>query len=611
MCGIFAILNNDKTYARSTVEAASEQGAHRGPEESAFQRVGERAFFGFNRLAINGQGDSGSQPITIDGVTLVCNGEIYNFRELLATAGISPQTKSDCEVVIHLYKRYGIEETLGMLDGVFALAIYDCSDYSKPAVVHVARDPLGVRPLYELSPSGEGCEDEHLEGATVCYESVHAFASELKQLQCLVDSRGATYYDSFRPDSLTRAQGLPRPPSTRAKLLVRQFQPGTYSSYSLSQGVHPRWAPTRTAVPYTRLPAPATGLTTELESVGASDHELRVWSRLNDAVRKRVVGTTDRRIACCLSGGLDSSLIASLVSHYYDGLLETYAIGMPGSEDLRYARLVAAHIGSRHTEITPTADEFWNAIPDVVRAVESYDTTTVRASVGNYLVGRHISRHSDAKVVFNGDGSDELTGGYLYLLEAPDSIEFHAECRRLLKDIHAFDVLRSDKSMAAHGLEARTPFLDKTLVEAYLGVPVALRNPRHGGGDKPEKYFLRNMVQKLAPALLPTDVLWRTKEAFSDGVSGDEGNWYSLIATRAAVIDLPNQVQDPHINPPFTDEQRYYRGLFDSYYPGAAAVVPYFWMPKYVSANDASARTLDVYARERPRTLLTAMEECV
>jgi asparagine synthase (glutamine-hydrolysing) len=615
MCGVFAILNNDKTYARPAVEAASKAGAHRGPEESTFQRVGDIAFFGFERLAINGVGASGSQPIIIDGVTLVCNGEIYNSRELLTAIGVSPQTGSDCEVIIHLYRRYGIEDTLGMLDGVFAFALYDNSDYDKGAVVHVARDPLGVRPLYELSPSGPRYEDDQADDVLVCHERVHCFASELKQLSTLMDSRGPVYYDSFRPDSLTRAQGRPPPPSTRAKLAARQFPPGTYSSFALSKGVHAHWTPVRTDVPYARLPVPATGLSTEAESVGTSDYELRVWHRLNDAVRKRVVGSTERRIACCLSGGLDSSLIAALVSNYYDGVLETYAIGMPGSDDLRYARVVAAHIGSKHTEITPTADELWEAIPAVVRAIESYDTTTVRASVGNYLVGQHIARHSDAKVVFNGDGSDELAGGYLYLLEAPNSIEFDVECRRLLKDIHAFDVLRSDRSMAAHGLEARTPFLDKTFVEAYLGVPVALRNPRHLGSDKPEKYFLRNTVQKLAPSLLPPDVIWRTKEAFSDGVSGDAGDWYRLIAERAALLspegDVCGDVCDGHINPPRTDEQRYYRSLFDSYYPGCAAVIPYFWMPKYVDASDASARTLSVYTRARPRTLLHVMEESV
>ena len=614
MCGIFAILNNCRTYSTTVVESASRAGEHRGPEESKFQRVGENAFLGFNRLAINGIGPIGSQPLNIQNVTLVCNGEIYNYRSLMKMLDITPETGSDCEVIIHLYKRYGIENTLNMLDGVFSFALYDRSSTDGSNILHVARDPLGVRPLYELSPSGPSYKDDE-QNANVSHENIYCFASELKQLHCLINSRGPMYYDSFRPDSLTLAQGKPNPPSTRALITPRQFPPGTFSTFTLTKGVNPSWVANNTHIPYTRLPAPATGLSNEVETIGASDHELRVWSTLNKAVQKRVVGTTQRPIACCLSGGLDSSLIAALVSKYYDGLLETYAIGMPGSEDLRYARIVAEHIGSRHTEITPTADEFWQTIPQVVRAIESYDTTTVRASVGNYLVGHHISKHSDAKVVFNGDGSDELTGGYLYILEAPNSIEFDVECRRLLKNIHAFDVLRSDKCIAAHGLEARTPFLDKTFVEAYLGVPVALRNPRHAGNDKPEKYFLRNLVQKLAPSLLPPHVLWRTKEAFSDGVSGNAGNWYDLISERTDLLEYSTNefasFNDRDINPPTTSEQRYYRSIFEMYYPNSAHVVPYFWMPRYVDASDASARTLDVYKRTKSRCIIESIDNVV
>ena len=189
---------------------------------------------------------------------------------------------------------------------------------------------------------------------------------------------------------------------------------------------------------------------------------------LNAAVMKRVVGTSDRPIACLLSGGLDSSLTTALVNKYYKsvgGELETYSIGMEGSEDLRHARIVAKHLGTKHTEIIMTPEQFFEAIPDVIRDIESYDTTSVRASVGNYLIGKYIAEHSKAKVILNGDGSDELTGGYIYMLKAPDSIEFDRECRRLLSDIYLFDVLRSDKSMSCHGLEPRTPFLDKYFVD--------------------------------------------------------------------------------------------------------------------------------------------------
>ena len=137
-----------------------------------------------------------------------------------------------------------------------------------------------------------------------------------------------------------------------------------------------------------------------------------------------------------LSGGLDSSLITAFVKKHYKGELRTFSIGMKGSEDLARAKEVAEHLNTTHTEIIVTSEEFFDAIPEVIENIESYDTTTVRASVGNYLIGKYIARETDAKVVFNGDGSDEVTGGYLYFLKSPSSIEFDGECRNLLENIH-------------------------------------------------------------------------------------------------------------------------------------------------------------------------------
>lgn len=597
MCGIFALLNNRNTYSENLVEQAFGIGKRRGPENSTLKRIGDRAHFGFHRLAINGLTEVSDQPMTIGNVTLICNGEIYNYRELFELMDVEPETGSDCEIIIHLYKKYGIKETLSLIDGVFAFVLYDYSDYCDPARVYVARDPLGVRPLYVLSAGGPRFEDRDLNSVKITYDNIYCFASELKPLQSLMNVHGPIYYDSFRPNSLTRAQGCPPPLSTRGLLMAKQYPPGTYSSFSLSHGAHRTWTPTAMAIPYASLNVTSSSLRTESETVGRSAYEIAVWDTLNEAVRKRTVGTTERGIACCLSGGLDSSLIAALVSKYYDGDLETYSIGMEGSDDLKYAKVVATHLGSKHTEIILSEDEFWDAIPEVIEAIESYDTTTVRASVGNYLLGKYISKHSDAKVVFNGDGSDELTGGYLYMLAAPDSLEFNAECRRLLNDIHAFDVLRSDKSISSHGLEPRTPFLDKSFVATYLNTPLSLRNPRHfSGSDHPEKYFLRSIVQKMEPGLLPTQILWRTKEAFSDGVSGTAGTWYQLIERRVQSLDVHDLVlEEPDVNVPTTLEQRYYRQLFDNMYPGSATVVPYFWMPRYVDAVDSSARSLDIY----------------
>jgi asparagine synthase (glutamine-hydrolysing) len=322
---------------------------------------------------------------------------------------------------------------------------------------------------------------------------------------------------------------------------------------------------------------------------------------LISAVEKRCC-TTERPIACLLSGGLDSSLIAALVNEYHNKnnlpKLETYSIGIKGSEDLKYAKIVAEHLGTKHTEIVLTEEEFISSIPEVIYAIESYDTTTVRASIGNWLLGKYISNNSQAKVIFNGDGSDEMSGGYLYMHYAEDAIEFDKECRRLLKDIHMFDVLRSDKSISSNGLEPRTPFLDRSFVQNYMSIPYEIR---YQYNKIAEKYLIRysfvpeNFRNREGKELLPHSILWRKKEAFSDGITSKKSSLYEKIQEYTNKLNInTNKNVFEHLTPK-TNEQLYYRNLFEEYYSGSEKLVPYFWMPKYVHATDASARTLPNY----------------
>jgi asparagine synthase (glutamine-hydrolysing) len=571
MCGIFALLGTD--VEREIGDFT--KGAARGPEGSrqtvvvkttnALGTIGGIKL-GFHLLSINGYRKNGScQPIEVDGVHIVCNGEIYNWRKIYEILGtIDPQTESDSEVIIHLYKRFGIEYTLQVLDGVFAFVLVDTNKH----VAYAARDAYGVRPLFWSSLRNE--TEENL-----------IFASELKMMT---------------PSSLAGEDTS----LVATKDGPYQFPPGSYVEIHPKRGqVGPLWSSLEVSNP--TFFARTCGTCLDLWGEGAfrffrgADAHLfalgLIRGSLQEAVYKRVVNT-DRPIACLLSGGLDSSLVAAFVAKKMNRPISTWSIGLKGSVDLQYANIVADHIGSDHHNVEVEEGEFLEAIRPVIKAIESYDTTTVRASVGNWLIAKYIREHSDAKVVFNGDGADEVCGGYLYLHCAPDSLAFDHECRRLLGEIHYFDVLRSDRCVSAHGLEARTPFLDRVFVQAYMSIPVELRY--HVGRGEPEKGLLRSAFS--GTGLLPESIIWRTKEAFSDGVSEKTRSWFNIIQdyARTVVKLLPSEGREPS---GLDYENALYKSIFLEYYPKSIDVIPHMWMPRFVDATDASARTLSVYKR--------------
>tara|TARA_B110000879_G_C11183375_1_gene519778 strand:+ start:4832 stop:6634 length:1803 start_codon:yes stop_codon:yes gene_type:complete len=594
MCGIFALLNNYTSIPRNYLYKQFQKGQHRGPENSVMEEVMVKATFGFHRLAINGIDDSSNQPIRVNNITLICNGEIYNYKELYKLmSDVKPQTNSDCEVIIHLYIKYGIEHTLQMLDGVFAFCLLDNSDCFHKSKLYIARDPYGVRPIYAMQSNKDKMD------------SIYGFSSELKQLTGICDTLNVQNRNLKNPH----------------KYSIQHFKPGTYSEFEMLFASNSSW---KCIDNYTYHKPGFTSCINR--DIVQSDCIYNIQKYLKLAVEKRC-STTDRPIACLLSGGLDSSLITTLVNEYHKKnklpTLETYSIGLEGAEDLKFARTVADYLSTKHTEIIVSEQDYLDAIPYVIQDIESYDTTTVRASIGNWLLGKYISKNSEAKVIFNGDGSDEVLGGYLYVGHANNAIEFDKECRRLLTDIHKFDVLRSDKCISSHGLEPRTPFLDREFVQYYLTIPFELRY--HTLQNNAEKYLLRtafdekNILNSNNQPFLPSNVLWRRKEAFSDGVSHQNRSLYKIIEeytnkyieenlyssyifrenTENAVLDIVNNHSDfDNINNhliPQTTEQLYYRYIFEKHYNGYGKVVPYFWMPKYVDATDSSARTLSIY----------------
>ena len=585
MCGIFALLNSDKIPI-TTINNEFLKGQGRGPEFSKLDNSYMKMTLGFHRLAINGLNNESNQPLVIDDVVLICNGEIYNYKQLYKYMGVQPTTGSDCEVIIHLYIKYGIEQTLSMLDGVYAFILYDNRiNDSLNNKVYIARDPLGVRPLYYLK------NNRQFE-----WFPLYGFASELKCLERFYNTNTIHYS-------------------------IEQFKPGSYCVFNHGNLVDSNWELELENVPfYIPTFSYSWRINNETENILVDDMYSRVSSYLISAVNKRCL-TTERPIACLLSGGLDSSLIAALVNNFYNynhlpNKLETYSIGLEGSEDLKYARIVADYLETNHTEIIVTEKEMFEAIPDVIKAIESYDTTSVRASIGNYLLGKYIAANSQAKVIFNGDGSDELLGGYLYMNNCPDDIEFDKETRRLLKDIHLFDVLRSDKSISSHGLEPRTPFLDRSFVNTVLSIPAYFRNHKniktindtYNIYDKNklpyegiEKFLLRfsfsegNFADYNDRQILPSEILWRKKEAFSDGVSNRGRSLYQILQEYIAIYMNVEEQTDIY-KPSIETEKKYYKKIFDKFYPLCDHIVPYFWMPKYTDATDPSARTLAIYA---------------
>jgi len=563
MCGIFALLNYTNANANeklneNLITDNFNKGVNRGPESSTIIFNESLNYVkGFHRLAINGLNKESNQPLNFETCSLICNGEIYNYKQLYKMMNITPTTESDCEVIIHLYLKYGIHQTLRMLDGVFAFVLFT------PDTIFVARDPYGVRPLYLIGRDLSGTD------------SLLGFTSELKTL-CNIANCVRQPVNHFLPGSLMTINKVSHSVNTvwKIKDYVSYHTPSfAYLSDSFLAS------------------ADIFGFSTKLQT-----YLKGIFGTLMSSVTKRYV-TTERPIACLLSGGLDSSLIAAIVCSIHKqssqnnqpnkigSKIETYSIGLPDSEDIKYARIVADYIGSKHTEIIVSEQDMLDAIPEVIVAIESYDTTSVRASIGNYLIGKYIKTHSEAKVIFNGDGSDELCGGYLYMSSCPDSIEYDKETLRLLKDIYLFDVLRSDKSISSHGLEPRTPFLDKAFVNYYLSIPLEFRN--HNLNKKMEKYLLRMAFEE--SKLLPPEILWRKKEAFSDGVSNKGKSLFTIIQdyTDTKITDASlNQKQK---------EKKYYKDIFDAAYPNQSHIVPYFWMPKYINSDDPSARTLTSY----------------
>ena len=322
----------------------------------------------------------------------------------------------------------------------------------------------------------------------------------------------------------SEAKGLLNVPHADG-VLVQPFKPGHVQSLAINMEGQVMWSESYPVV-----------------TVGGSDFNnvaclvpddvySNIRMLLKEAVKKRLI--SDRRIGCFLSGGLDSSLICALLAECMkeEGIkypLQTFSIGMEGSPDVEAARIMSAYLNTEHHEVKFTREEGMQVIREVVYRLESYDTMAIRDSIAMYLLSKYVKEKTDTIVVFSGEGSDELCQGYIHFHKAPSPDEADLESRRLLKELYLHDVLRADRMTAAHGLELRVPFLDKFFTSYFLSLPCAIRQPTNGV----EKNLLRSAFS--GTGLLPDQILWRPKEAFSDGVLAKEKSWYTLLQDELA-----------------------------------------------------------------------------
>ncbi|MBY0415610.1 MAG: asparagine synthase B, partial [Bdellovibrionales bacterium] len=319
-------------------------------------------------------------------------------------------------------------------------------------------------------------------------------------------------------------------------------------------------------------------------------------SRLKSAVHKRL--QSDAEIGFLLSGGLDSSLVCALAQKLSSKPIRTFSIGMTDDAiDSKYAKDVADYIGADHTNVSMTVEDVIHALRQVVYHLETWDITTVRASIGMYLVCKHIGEKTNIKVLLSGEVSDELFG-YKYTDFAPSPEEFQKEAAKRIRELYIYDVLRADRCISAHSLEARVPFSDQEFVSYVMACDPKLKMNTTGMG----KFLLREAfkAKEGEEKLLPDHILWRDKAAFSDAVGHSMVDELKAYAEKKYTDDDVSKAHKKYpYKTPFTKESLLYREIFEEFYPGRAELIKDFWMPNQTWENckvsDPSARVLPNY----------------
>ena len=514
MCGIFLHFAKDGIIRKELMNSILDRYhllEHRGPDRHTLSMTGN-CLIGFHRLAINDVSTKGDQPFELRKEFLMCNGEIYNYDQIQRIEKFPLKSKSDCEILLHMFQRYGIKNALEKIDGVFAI-VYIVDD-----TIHMIRDRIGVKPLFyiksnvSLTIASEPVALDGLEGTIV----------EMLPSTCI------SYSKDF-------------------KCVIKR----NYYTFP-NQIVHVEEEPTLYIVRDTLI----------------------------NAIRKRMC--SDRPIGCLLSGGLDSSLVASILSKEMESSgirLKTFSVGFPDSTDLVYARKVAEYLQTDHHELVIQYTDALKYIPTVIQKIGSYDTTSIRASIPMYMLCEWINKNFSEKVIFSGEGSDELFCGYLYSHNAPSDDDLVQDSIRLVEQLYKYDVLRADRCTAGNSLEFREPFLDQDLISVALQMAGHLKKPLTYNDIVYEKYILR----KAFIDYLPEEVLWRRKAAFSDAVSSSEKPWYKWIQEYADTQEVTDFQG--------TQEGNYYKTIFINYYKTYMPLIP-LWLPKWSDTGNEPSATM-------------------
>lgn len=325
----------------------------------------------------------------------------------------------------------------------------------------------------------------------------------------------------------------------------------------------------------------------DLETVCANIHD-----KLVAGVKKRLVA--DAKVGFLLSGGLDSSLVCAIAAQESEKPIRTFAIGMSEDAiDLKYAKQVADYIHSDHTEVIISKEDVLAALEPVVALLGTFDITTIRASIGMYLVCKAIHEMTDIRVLLTGEISDELFG-YKYTDFAPSAKAFQEEAQKRIRELHMYDVLRADRCISVNSLEARVPFGDLDFVKYVMAIDPEMKLNKYGKG----KYLLRHAFEK--GDYLPHDILWREKAAFSDAVGHSMVDYLKEYAETVYTREEFEEKRAKYTHAqPFTKESLLYREIFEKYYPGQSQMIMDFWMPNKswegCNVNDPSARVLANY----------------